>query len=147
MGNRRIVVGRRVVPVVALIAAVGVVAGCSQAPSALGGSTAEVTINGESTGGPHPVRCSQNGWAWTVQTPEQDNGFTAVFNTEGEIHAESVEINGLGDFTGSFWTDNVGRGRASVANGTFRVTGTAVGSYADNPTDTVDAEFAIEVDC
>lgn len=136
-----------VVPVLAVLAMVGVIAGCSEPPSALGGSTAEVTINGESTGGPHPVTCSQDGWAWTVRTLQQDNGFTAVFNTDGGIRAQSVEITGLGDFTGSFWTDPVGHGRASVANGNFRISGTAVGSYADNPTDTVDAEFSIEVSC
>lgn len=146
MGNRRIEVGRTVVPV-ALIAVAGVLAGCSQPPSALGGSTAEITINGESTGGPRAVTCSQTGWAWTVQTPEEDNGFTAVFNTDEKITAQSVEINGLADFTGSFWVDNVGQGRASVADGNFRISGTAVGSYADNPTDTVDAEFSIEAHC
>lgn len=132
------------VPVLAVLATV---AGCSEPPSALGGSTAEVTINGESAGGPHPVTCSQNGWAWTVRTLGQGNGFTAVFNTESGIKAQSVEITGLGNFTGSFWTDPVGHGRASVANGNFRISGTAVGSYADNPTDTVDAEFSIEVNC
>ncbi|EHI10989.1 lipoprotein LpqH [Mycolicibacterium thermoresistibile] len=131
----------------ALLAAVGLAAGCSAAPSALGDSTAEVKINGEAAGGPYPVTCSQNGWAWTVQTQQQDTGFTAVFDTEPEMTAQSVEITGLNGFTGSFWAGTVGKGRAGVANGKFRISGTAVGSFADNPTDTVDAEFSIEARC
>ena len=38
-------------------------------PAALGGTTAKVTINGESTGDAHAVVCSQTGWMWNIKTP------------------------------------------------------------------------------
>jgi len=53
-------------------------AGCTSQPPALGGTTAKVTIDGKDTGNPHAVRCSQTGWAWTIETPDKAKGFTAV---------------------------------------------------------------------
>lgn len=143
MGDRRNVVAG----LVAAVATLGAVTACSAPPSALGGSTAQVTINGESTGGPHPVVCSQHGWAWTVETPDEEHGFSAAFRTEGPPSAQSVQITDLGGFTGSFWEDTVGNGRAGVANGRFRITGTARGAFTDNPTDAVEAIFEIDAHC
>ena len=63
-------------------------AGCSTPPAALGGTTAKVTINGESTGGPHAVLCKQSGWLWTIETPEDTKGFTANIGTGDKVTVE-----------------------------------------------------------
>ena len=48
----------RLVAAAAVMLVVGA-AGCSSQPAALGGTTAKVTINGQGTGGPHPVHSDE----------------------------------------------------------------------------------------
>lgn len=137
---------KRLVVVAAAVLAVGA-AGCGGQPSALGGKTAKVTINGESTGGPHPIRCSQSGWAWLVETPDQDKGFTAAFDTGDTITVQSVDFRDFGGFTGTFWRDNMGDAEIQGVGGRFTISGTADGSFTDNPSNDVNAKFRIEASC
>ena len=122
-------------------------AGCSTPPAALGGTTAKVTINGQSTGGPHAVRCIQSGWFWTIETPDEGNGFTANIGTGDVVTVESVTFHDIGGFTGNFWQDNIGAAEVKSAGGKFTITGSADGSFADNPSNPVTATFRIEADC
>ncbi|MCT7661875.1 lipoprotein LpqH [Mycobacterium deserti] len=131
---------------VAAVLVVGV-AGCGGQPPALGGKTAKVTINGESTGGPHPVTCSQSGWAWLIETPDQEKGFTAALDTGDSVTIQSVDFRDLGGFTGTFWRDNMGEAEIQGAGGKYTITGTADGSFADNPSNDVSAKFRIETNC
>ncbi|KUH81138.1 MULTISPECIES: lipoprotein LpqH [unclassified Mycobacterium] len=136
----------RLVAAAAVILVAGA-AGCSTPPAALGGTTAKVTINGESTGGPHAVRCTQTGWMWTIETPDEDKGFTATVGTEDVVTAESVTFQNFGGFTGNFWKGNVGEADVKGKGGTFTITGSADGSFTDNPSNAVTATFRIEADC
>ncbi|EKF21356.1 lipoprotein antigen [Mycolicibacterium hassiacum DSM 44199] len=132
-------------------AAVGLAAaatGCSTNPPALGGTTAKVTVNGRSTGGPYPVTCIQTGWLWTIKTyDDQAQGFTASIEAGDEVTVQAVELRDLGGFTGTFWRDNLGEAEVSSAGGTYTITGTADGSFADNPNETVSTPFGIEATC
>ena len=123
------------------------VAGCSTPEPALGGTTATVSIDGKDTGGVHPVRCHQSGWAWYIETPDKQDGFTAVLETGSEVAAKSVDFRGVGGFTGSFWVGNVGEAEVSSADGDFTITGTADGTFDDKPRDAVSAQFRIQASC
>src|SRR5690554_5320776 len=94
----------------AAMTAVACAAGCSSPPAALGGTTAKVTINGESTGGPHPVQCSQSGWAWMIETPDENEGkgFTVALDTGDEVTVQSVDFRDFSGFTGTFLRGNIG---------------------------------------
>jgi lipoprotein LpqH len=122
-------------------------AGCSSQPAALGGTTAKVTIDGKDTGNPHNVRCSQTGWAWTIETPDKTNGFTAVLDTGDTVSAKSVDFHDFGGFTGSYWADKIGKAEVSGVGGKYTITGSADGSYTDNPSNAVTTTFRIEASC
>lgn len=122
-------------------------AGCSTPEPALGGTTATVTIDGNDTGGAHPVRCHQSGWSWYIETPEEQNGFTAVLETDGPASPRTVDFRDFGGFTGTYWADNIGEAEVTGANGKYTITGTADGNFTDDPGDAAVAQFRIETDC
>jgi hypothetical protein len=137
----------RLVAVVAAVLVVGA-AGCGGQPPALGGTTAKVTINGESTGGPHAVRCSQTGWAWTIETPDDAKGFQATIDTGDTVTVQSVDFRDFGGFTGSYWKGNIGEAKLDNAGGgKYTITGSADGAFTDNPSNEVSATFRIEANC
>jgi ipoprotein LpqH len=122
-------------------------AGCSSPAPALGGTTAKVTINGKDTGNPHAVRCSQTGWAWTIETPDKTKGFTAVLDTGDTVSAKSVNFHDFGGFTGGYWADKIGKAEVSGVGGKYTITGSADGSFTDNPSNAVTTTFRIEASC
>jgi hypothetical protein len=134
---------------IAVVAAVLVagLAGCSSQPAALGGTTAKVTIDGKDTGNPHNVKCSQTGWAWTIETPDKTKGFTAVIDTGDTISAKSVDFHDIGGFTGSYWADKIGKADVTGAGGKYTITGSADGNFTDNPSHAVTTTFRIEAAC
>lgn len=106
-----------------------------------------MTINGKSTGGPHPVRCTQSGWSWRIQTPEQAKGFTADIGTGDEVVVRSVDFRDLGGFTGTFWQDHLGEAEVGSTGGKYTISGSADGSFNDTPSNEVTTTFRIEADC
>ena len=132
---------------VAAVALVVAAAGCSTPPAALGGTTAKVTINGQSTGGPHPIRCTQSGWSWRIATPDEQKGFTADLGTGDEVVAQSVDFRDFGGFTGTYWKGNLGEAEVTSMGGRYTITGSADGSFTDNPSNEVTATFRIEATC
>ncbi|GFG49317.1 hypothetical protein CQY20_13605 [Mycolicibacterium agri] len=137
---------RRFSAVAALVVAVGL-AGCSSPPSALGTSDARVLINGKATNALQPVTCTQTGTNWTIETLEEEPGFTATIRLGDTLTPESVTIRNMGNFTGTFWADNLGKAQARVSEGGFNVSGEAQGSFADKPNQTTTASFDISADC
>lgn len=136
----------RLIAVAAGVLVAGV-AGCSSPPPALGGMTAKVTINGQDTGNPHVVKCSQTGWAWTIETPDKAKGFTAVIDTGDTVTARLVDFRDFGGFTGSFWQGNIGKAEVTSSGGKYTITGSADGAFTDNPSNAVNTTFRIEADC
>ena len=139
MDNRLVAAGA-----IALAAAA---AGCSAPPAALGGTTAKVTINGQSTGDAHAVVCSQTGWMWNIKTPGEPRGFTAFLDTGDGVKVQSVDFRDFGGFTGTFWEGRIGKAEVTGDGGTFTITGSADGAFTDNPSDAVTATFRIEANC
>ena len=137
---------RRLSAAVALLVAAGV-AGCSSPPAALGTRDAKVIINGEATNSLQPVTCSQNGQSWTIETLDKEPGFTATIQLGDTVTAETVDIRNLGNFTGTYWNDNLGKASAKVSQGKFTVRGEAKGAFADKPNESTTATFDISTTC
>lgn len=129
-------------------AATLILAGCGSQAAAIGTHTAQVTINGKDAGNALQVNCSQVGWNWVIESPGEKSGFTAAVETGGTPAAHSVQIRDLGGFTGSYWEGTVGKGELSITgDGVFTISGTAEGSYADDPTGEATATFEIQTSC
>ena len=133
--------------VAAAIGSAVVLAGCSTPEPALGGTTATVSIDGNEVAGAHPVRCHQSGWSWYIETPEQDNGFTAVLETGGSVTPKSVLFRGFGGFTGTYWADNIGDAEVTGVGGMYTITGSANGNFTADPMKEVTAKFKIQANC
>ena len=130
---------------VAAVLVVGL-AGCGGQPPALGGTTANVSIDGRDTGNPHEVTCSQTGWAWTIKTPDKAKGFTAVIETGDSVTAKSVDFRNFGGFSGLYWGD-IGKAEVTGVGGKYTISGSAQGNFTDNPSKEVAATFRIEAHC
>jgi hypothetical protein len=133
---------------VATLLAVGlVVAGCSSGSSALGTHTASVTINGTEVDGRPRVRCQQVEWIWLIETLQEEPGFTAQVRTGATVEPRSVQFNRLGGFTGGFTDVTIGSAKATVEDGTFKISGTAHGFYGESVSDQGTADFEIRTAC
>jgi hypothetical protein len=130
----------------AVLGSATVLAGCSTPEPALGGTTAKVIIDGKNSGA-LAVHCRQTGWAWYIETPQKDSGFTAVLQMGGEVSPKSVDFRGIGGFTGTYWADNIGEAKVTGVNGKYTISGSANGNFADNPTKAATADFRIETNC
>jgi ipoprotein LpqH len=137
---------RRFPAAVALLVAVGVT-GCSGPPAALSTHDAKVIINGEATNSLQPVTCYQIGQSWTIRTLDKEPGFTATITLGDTVKPDVVDIRNLGNFTGTYWNDNLGTAQAKVSQGKFTVSGEAQGSFADKPNQSTTAAFDITTDC
>ncbi len=137
---------RRITAAAVFLLAAGV-AGCSSPPAALSTRDARVIINGKATNALQPVSCSQTGQSWTIETTDKEPGFTATIELGDEVTAQAVDIRNLGNFTGTFWDDNLGKAQAKVSQGRFNVSGEAEGFFVDKPNHRVTATFDITTDC
>ncbi len=138
---------KRRFPVAAvLLVAVGVAA-CSSKPAALSNHDAKVIIDGKATNALQPVTCSQVGQSWTIQTLDKEPGFTATIRLGDPVTPQTVEIRNLGNFTGTYWNDNLGKAQARVNQGKFNVSGEAKGAFADKPNQSTTATFDITTNC
>lgn len=123
------------------------IAGCSSPASALGDATAQVTINGNRAGDSRPITCVQTSWTQLINTTDEKSGFTAAIGTGDEFVVQSVELRDLDGFTGIYWEDRIGEATVEGTNGTYTISGTAAGGFADSGGDEATADFEIEVNC
>jgi hypothetical protein len=70
-----------------------------------------------------------------------------VVSNEGGLTAESVSINNLGGFTGSYNAGLGGNADVTMTGRTFAITGTATGFATDQPSFRKDGTFDIKVAC
>ncbi|MGH3676262.1 MAG: lipoprotein LpqH [Mycobacterium sp.] len=120
------------------------IVGCSSSQQ-LSTPEARVVINGQ--GDNYQVTCLQSGRAWTIETLDEEPGFTATVDTGDAVTAEAVDIRNIGGFTGTFWKDNIGEADAELGQGTFSISGEGEGSFADKPNHRVSATFDITANC
>lgn len=137
---------RRFTAAAALLVALGA-AGCSSPPAALGNHDAKVMIDGKATNALQPVTCNQTGRSWTIETVDKEPGFTATIQLGDTVTAQTVDIRNLGNFTGTFWEDNLGKAQAKVTQGKFTISGEAEGAFVDKPNQRTTATFDITTNC
>ena len=128
-------------------------AGCSSnppeyqpGPGELVAGTAEIEVNGQQAE-TTSVQCDTTGPLTTITTGDQTSGVTVMVSNQDELTAESVSINDVGGFTGSY---NAGLGDAaevSMTGRTFHISGTADGFETANPSFRVPGTLAIKVSC
>jgi lipoprotein LpqH len=135
-------------------AAMLVAAGCSSQPpeyqpppGALVAGTAQVTVNGQDTGTTDAVQCSSTGSLTTIETGDPVSGVTAMVSNRDELAAESVAINNLGGFTGSYNAGLGGTAKVTMTGRTYDITGTADGFDTAKPSFRSSGTFAIKVSC
>lgn len=105
-------------------------------------------MNGQSTGISKAVQCDTTEWLTTITTGDQTSGVTAMLSNKDELATESVAINNLGGFTGSY-NSGVGGNPAevSMSGRTYRISGTADGFDTDSPSFRTAGTFDIRVAC
>jgi ipoprotein LpqH len=133
---------------------VGAMAGCSSdpppakpQPGTLAAGTAQVTINGQDAGTTEAVQCMPAGTLTTITTGDDASGVTAMVSNKAGLVAESVSINNLGGFTGSYNADLGGTAKVTMTGATYDISGTADGFATDNPSFRTGGTFAIKVSC
>jgi lipoprotein LpqH len=143
----------RILSALAALVALGVVAGCSsppptnQQPGTLVVGTAAVTVNDVDAGSTKSVACTTAGALTTITTGDANSGVTALVSNKGELTAESVTINNLGGFTGSYNAGLGGKANVTMTGRTYAITGSAEGFATDKPSFRADGTFAIKVAC
>ena len=145
---------KRLIVVAAAGIAVGGVAACSSEPGpfvaepgTLVAGTAQVTVNGTDTGTTEIVQCMPAGSLTTITTGDNASGVTAMVSSQDALVVESVSINNLGGFTGSYNAGLGGTANVTMTGRTYDITGTADGFLTDKPSFRTNGTFAIKVSC
>ena len=145
---------KRLVVVAAAGIAAGGVAACSSEPGpfepqpgTLVAGTAQVTVNGTDTGTTEIVQCMPAGSLTTITTGDNASGVTAMVSSQDALVVESVSINNLGGFTGSYNAGLGGTANVTMTGRTYDITGTADGFLTDKPSFRTNGTFAIKVSC
>jgi hypothetical protein len=139
---------------VAAAAATLAIAGCSSAPpdyqpapGTLVAGTAQVTVNGQNIGTTEAVECTAAGSLTTISTGDQTSGITTLVSSEDDLTAETVSINNVGGFTGSYNAGLGGTATVTMTDRTYDITGTADGFDTANPSFRTSGTFAVKVAC
>ncbi len=129
-------------------------AGCSSPPpepalqkGELIAGTAKVSVNGQNLGTTKAVKCTPAGTLTTITTGDQSSGITALVSNKDELTAESVGINNVGGFTGSYNAGLGGTATVTMTGRTYDISGTADGFNTDKPSFRTSGTFAIKVSC
>ena len=145
----------RIVAVAAAAVVAGAIAGCSSSPTesprpagSLAPGTGQATVGGKGIAVTDRVSCPQVGQAHTIEIGDDNsNAQVIVSSANNEWSVNSVVLNNVGGFTGSFWSGRAGKADVKLVGMTYTVTGTATGVHADKPTQTTDGKFEIKANC
>ena len=103
--------------------------GLLESPSALGSRDARVSINGKATNALQPVTCTRPGRVGRSR-PSTRSRISATIALGNEPTAQAVDIRNLGNFTGTYWEDNLGKAQSRRCRGSFTISGEAEGFFA-----------------
>lgn len=107
--------------------------------------TARVVLGSEKLPTIYSVHCTQTNWFWTIETEPKAPGFTAIVQTGADVKPKVVRIRDMTGFTGS--SPEASGMQASIEGTTFRISGTAHGSFADRPTKPAEMQYRVEAHC
>jgi hypothetical protein len=147
----------RMAPAFAAVATVVValaVAACSSSPPAddrqpgtLAIGTAKVTVDGADAGMTDAVSCTTTGPLTTITTGDDQSGSVSIVSNADALTAQTVSINNLGGFTGSYNAGLGGAAAVTMRGRTYTIEGTADGFRTDDPSFRSDGSFTITVAC
>jgi lipoprotein LpqH len=108
--------------------------------------TAHVTVD-SNTRTSHAVTCNQVNWLLTANISAAPANVKVLLRLDPE--KPTVESVHFDNFVGFSGVSNSGAGESKirVANGTYTITGTAVGSQVGDPRVSVTTPFTVEVGC
>jgi hypothetical protein len=109
--------------------------------------SAQVTVNGQNVGTTEAVSCTPAGSLTTITTGDQTSGITALISNKDELAADTVSINNVGGYTGSYNRGLGGEAKVTMTGRTYDITGTADGFATANPSFRTSGTFAIKVAC
>lgn len=116
-------------------------------PGALATGTATVTVDGVEAGTTDAVSCTTAGPVTTISTGDEHSGSVSVVSNEDALSAQTVSINDLGGFTGSYNAGLGGEATVTMTGRTYTISGTADGFRTDDPSFRADGSFTITVAC
>ena len=130
------------------------VAACSSSPpsappphGALVTGFAEVTIDDQALHTTKDVACQTNISLTDITIGKAPETVTIQIDNSKGPTAESVAINDIGGFTGSYWQNLQGSANTTMVDQTYKITGTATGFHTDNPSATATENFTINAAC
>ena len=95
----------------------------------------------------YAVHCTSIEWLTMIATGDAAAGATALVSNEDALTAQSVSIQDLGGFTGSYMEGLQGRAQITMSGQTYTIRGTAEGFDTDNPSARTTGTFSIKVAC
>jgi hypothetical protein len=113
----------------------------------LSSGTAQVTIGDEDIPETHTATCTSIGSSTTIATGTRAEGLDALVSNQDALTVRSINIHGLGGFTGSYVEGLQGQAQVTMGGQTYTIRGTAYGFEADNPSARTTSTFAIKVAC
>jgi ipoprotein LpqH len=127
---------------------------CSSPPPAaspqagtLPSGTAQVTIDNKDIPRTYAVHCTSIESLRMIATGDATAGATALVSNEDALTAQSVGIQDLGGFTGSYMEGLQGQAQVTMSGQTYTIRGTAEGFDTDNPSARTTSTFVIKVAC
>ena len=140
MGKRSLIVAAVVVALAAGSA------GCSQT-EVRSRANATVSIDGKDQAKTADISCNQLQSSWLLDIGRDKSTAKAIVEVQGDkVIPQSVKINGIGGFTGSYWQGSDYSADGKLANNTFTITGTASGTKTGT-SGTVTSTFKIVARC
>lgn len=137
---------------VLLIAAA--VAACSSPPppaprpsGALVTGTAQVTLDDQALRTTNDVACESSLSLTNITIGKDPETITIQIDNSKSPTAESIAIDNVGGFTGTYLQNLQGSANTSMVDQTYKITGTASGFHADNPSATATENFTIDAAC
>ena len=82
-----------------------------------------------------------------IATGDVTAGATALVSNKDALTAQSVGIQDLGGFTGSYMEGLQGQAQVTMSGQTYTIRGTAEGFDTDNPSARTTGTFVIKVAC
>ncbi|WP_081665287.1 lipoprotein LpqH [Mycobacterium sp. UM_CSW] len=113
----------------------------------LPGGTAQVTINDRPLPETHSVKCVRLGSLTTITTGNPAGGLTAFVSNKDALTANSVSINDLGGFTGTYQAGLGDKADVTMNDQTYTIRGSADGFVKDDPSQRTTGTFTIRVAC
>ena len=108
--------------------------------------TAQVSVGDHGARTMHDVVCQTNQSLTSIKIGSDSTAVTILVDNADGLTARSVDITGVGGFTGSYWRDVQGSASTRMVGQTYVISGSADGFRTDNPARTPQ-DFTITAAC